>query len=111
MLNDGNEMIITFPNLDKGIFEAIYTYDVSNKTIEEISENEYDLKKDQIFQCEYLKYDDALYGKSTGMIANIDNQSYVYLRHTDFRVDSIQIVVKTGNSEVSYDVFSELKVD
>lgn len=75
-------------------------------TIEEITEKTFTSKREESFLCNYLDNDSELYAKSTGMIAYIDDSSFVYLTHDNYSFDSIKIVLVEDDKETVFDVIT-----
>jgi len=101
----GNELIISFREGTGGGIAA-YCYSFKNNCLEEISEKELNDYKDNAFNCTYLDNEDDLYKKSSGMIANISHNEYVYLTYKDWKVSTINIVHVKDGKETYYRVFN-----
>lgn len=105
VLQNGDEIIISYNdygNLNTDDLPKHYSYALSHQVLKEINIEEYE---DQRFECQYLEYEDDLYAISTGMVANINDDEFVYLKHSEYKVSSIKIVYVNGMTETVYDVF------
>ena len=102
---DGNELIIVFTDIDDGSLKAVYSYDLFTNSVKEMSTMAYEEKRENMFLCEELKFDDELYNTaSSGTVARVDENSFIYLKLSG-DLSSIQVVYRTGDSESVYPVF------
>lgn len=105
---DGSHILIEYSdysNVEKNDLPLYYSYSVDSKEIKEVSEEEFIDKKKSVFECEYLEYEQELYSKSTGMIARINNEEYVYLKINGYNLSELQIVYVNGTQETVYNAF------
>jgi|LGOV01.1.fsa_nt_gb hypothetical protein len=102
---DGNELIIVFTDIDDASLKALYSYELSTKSVKEISNKEYEEKSENMFLCEELKFDDELYNTASyGTVARIDENSLIYLKLSG-DLTTIQVVYRSGDSENVYPAF------
>jgi hypothetical protein len=103
-LQGGKQLVFGFFKV-AGSLVAAYSYSFENNLIKELTEKEYKDCLEKRFECMYLNYNDELYQKSSGMVANISDNEYVYLTFQDWKVSTINIVYVNDDTETHYRVF------
>jgi|LGOV01.1.fsa_nt_gb hypothetical protein len=104
---DGSELYLSFEdymNFDDN-YAYYFTYSVIDKSILEISRNEYEIKKQDIFECEYTMIKEEIVDKSIGAVAELENGTYIYLNMLDYIVGELEIIVLKEEKETRYWVF------
>jgi|GEM_PF-6588946 len=85
-----------------------YAYSFKKDIVKALTEEEYKSYSERRFICTRLKtYADELYQKSSGIIANISGDEYIYLTFRDWKVSTIEVVYVKGAAETRYSVFED----
>lgn len=104
---DGEKIIFSFPEEPNGSV-ARYSYSFQDDLIKEITAEEYNAYKIKAFKCTRLEdSNDELYQKSSGTIAKITDNEYVYLTFKDWKVSTIEVVYVKDGKETLYRVFDK----
>ncbi len=77
----GDEIIIVYYDepYSQGMFLNAYSFSTKNMILKEISQDIYNEKRKEIYECISLDYNDERYHNSTGKIASINETDYIYL--------------------------------
>ena len=108
VLQDGEELIFTSIEDTGNSAMAYYSYSFVNDTVKELTGKQYTDYLEKRFICESLDYQDELYQKSSGKIANISDDEYVYLTFEDWKVSTIKIVYVNKGKETYFNVFNDI---
>ncbi len=83
-----------------------YVYSFKDDTVKTLTQEEYESYHEKMFICTRLTaYEDELYQKSSGVIAHIGEDEYVYLSFKDWKVSTIEVVYVKRAVETRYSVF------
>lgn len=104
---DGKQIIFSVTKESEGVI-ARYGYSFENNLVKEVTEKENAVYRENMFQCTSLDYNDELYQKSSGILANISNHEYIYLTFQDWKVSTIRIVHVKDGKETYYNVFDDV---
>ncbi len=104
---DGKQIIFKFAKDSNGLVTR-YSYSFKNDLIKEIAEEEFNTYKAKAFKCTRLEdINDELYQKSSGTIAKITDNEYVYLTFQDWKVRTIEAFYIKNGKETIYKVFAK----
>lgn len=84
-----------------------YIYSFKDDIVKTLTQEEYESYHEKMFICTRLTaYEDELYQKSSGVIADIGEDEYVYLSFKDWKVSTIEAVYVKRTVETRYSVFA-----
>lgn len=88
-----------------------YIYSFKDDIVKTLPQEEYESYHEKMFICTRLTaYEDELYQKSSGVIADIGEDEYVYLSFKDWKVSTIEAVYVKRTVETRYSVFATASV-
>ncbi len=105
--NDGSELYISFENYMNfnDNYAHYFTYSISDKFLLEISRNEYEILKEDAFDCNYSGISNELNSKSIGTVAELENGTLIYLNMLDNIIGELEVIYLKEEIETRYKVF------